>query len=255
MKLDASGNLAWQKCLGGGDNDDAKSVQQTADGGYMVAGYTDSNNGDVSGNHGVDDYWVVKLNESGNLVWQKCLGGGYSDQAYSIQQTADCGYVVAGFANSNDGDVIGNHGSPVYPGSPDYWIVKLGEIDCTITATDAVYSRSADNAASTAESGASYAWSITNGAITSPSYAQSISFTAGTSGTTRLTVDVSRPGFWEECYKDIAIKPKPNSSRIPDQSISDSLVQLNESGMESHERDSGDGQVGSPVNRVRIYPG
>lgn len=66
--------LEWQKCLGGKDDDRAQSVQQTADGGYIVAGYATSTDGDVKGNHGVADDWVVKLDASGNLVWQKCLG-------------------------------------------------------------------------------------------------------------------------------------------------------------------------------------
>ena len=110
VKLDASGNLVWQKCLGGSNNDEARSIQQTADGGYVVAGHTNSNDGDVRGNHGDDDYWVVKLDASGNLVWQKCLGGSKDEYAQSVQQTADGGYVVAGYTYSNDGDVSGNHG-------------------------------------------------------------------------------------------------------------------------------------------------
>jgi hypothetical protein len=123
VKLDGSGNLQWQKCLGGTNTDDAHSVQQTADGGYMVAGRTWSNDGDVTGNHDTtgqySDYWLVKLDSSGNLQWQKCLGGTYNDQAYSVQQTADGGYMVAGSTDSNDGDVTGNHGGA------DYWVVKL----------------------------------------------------------------------------------------------------------------------------------
>ena len=58
---DQAPNIEWQKCLGGNDDDWAESVQQTSDGGYIVAGYTESNDGDVSGNHGDYDYWVVKL--------------------------------------------------------------------------------------------------------------------------------------------------------------------------------------------------
>jgi len=73
----------------------------------------------VSGNHGSKDYWVVKLNSSGTIEWQKCLGGTGWDEAYSIQQTSDGGFIVAGYTNSNDGDVSGNHGSK------DYWVVKL----------------------------------------------------------------------------------------------------------------------------------
>jgi hypothetical protein len=119
VKLDASGNLLWQKCLGGSNWDYAESIQQTSDGGYIVAGITFSNDGDVSGYHGEGDGWIVKLDASGNLLWQKCLGGSYREWAYSIQQTSDGGYIVAGYTNSNDGDVSGNHGGE------DGWVVKL----------------------------------------------------------------------------------------------------------------------------------
>jgi hypothetical protein len=119
VKLDADGNLVWQKCLGGSDFDEAQSIQQTTDGGFIVAGHSKSNNGDVSGNQGHEDYWIVKLDKDGNLVWQKSLGGSDYDFAYSIQQTTDGGFIVAGQSASNDGDVSGNHGSG------DDWIVKL----------------------------------------------------------------------------------------------------------------------------------
>ncbi|OAA31353.1 hypothetical protein AT15_07600 [Kosmotoga arenicorallina S304] len=119
VKLNNTGAIQWQKCLGGSYNDWAKSVYQTNDGGYVVAGITYSSDGDVSGNHGYSDYWVVKLDSTGNIQWQKCLGGSYNDWAESIIQTSDGGYVVAGFTESNDGDVTGNHGER------DYWVVKL----------------------------------------------------------------------------------------------------------------------------------
>jgi len=121
VKLDETGNIQWQRCLGGSSSDYAQSIQQTNDGGYIVAGYTTSNDGDVSGNHGSCDYWIVKLNSSGNIVWQKCLGGSKSDCAQSIQQTNDGGYIVAGYTTSNNGDVSGNH----HYNYKDYWIVKL----------------------------------------------------------------------------------------------------------------------------------
>jgi len=119
VKLDSAGNLLWQKCLGGSGTDDAYSIQQTSDGGYVVAGSTSSLDGDVSGSHGLLDYWVGKLDAAGNLQWQKCLGGTGTDWAYSIHQTSDGGYVVAGYTWSTDGDVSGNHGYC------DYWVVKL----------------------------------------------------------------------------------------------------------------------------------
>src|SRR5690606_36383484 len=126
VRLDNIGNIQWQKSLGGSQEDSSGQIQQTFDGGYIMVGYSRSNNGDVSGNHGHYDYWVVKLDMSGNIQWQKSLGGSGVDMAHSIQQTIDGGYIVAGLSQSNDGDVTGNHGGA------DYWIVKLddnGNID------------------------------------------------------------------------------------------------------------------------------
>jgi uncharacterized repeat protein (TIGR02543 family) len=119
IKLDSSGTIQWQKSLGGTNNDRTASIQQTTDGGYIVAGYSWSSDGDVRGSHGGEDYWVVKLDSSGEIQWQRALGGSGHDWAQSIQQTTDGGYVVAGWAGSNNGDVVGYHGSD------DYWVVKL----------------------------------------------------------------------------------------------------------------------------------
>ena len=119
VKLNSSGDILWQKCLGGTYDDYARSIQQTSDTGFILAGYTFSNDGDVSGNHGFSDAWVVKLNSSGDIIWQKCFGGTNEDYAYSIQQTSDSGFIVAGYTFSNDGDVSGYHGYF------DYWVVKL----------------------------------------------------------------------------------------------------------------------------------
>jgi hypothetical protein len=119
VKLDAVGNLQWQKCLGGTNYDATYSLQQTYDRGYIIAGYSNSTDGDVSGNHGFQDYWVVKLDSLGNLQWQKCLGGTSAEGGKFVQQTVDGGYIITGFTYSNDGDVNGNHGIR------DIWVVKL----------------------------------------------------------------------------------------------------------------------------------
>ncbi|MDD1729364.1 MAG: PKD domain-containing protein [Methanospirillum sp.] len=119
VKLDASGNIAWQKCLGGSYDEEPYSLIQTSDGGYLVGGNTRSNDGDVTGNHGSNDIWVVKLDGSGNITWQRCLGGSSSDISRKITHTSDGGYVVAGSTYSEDGNVTGNHGDR------DIWIVKL----------------------------------------------------------------------------------------------------------------------------------
>ena len=119
-KTDNLGNLQWQKSLGGSKTDKAYSIVQTADGGYAIAGRTESTNGDVTGLHGTIDWWVVKLNGSGNLQWQKTLGGTANEIAYSIKQTNDGGYIVAGSTASNDGDLTG-----LSNGGACGWIVKL----------------------------------------------------------------------------------------------------------------------------------
>jgi hypothetical protein len=119
LKLSSSGAIEWQKTLGGSDWDEAWSVRQTTDGGYIVAGRTRSNDGDVSGNHGAFDFWVTKLDNLGTIVWQKCLGGSLDDIGYSVRQSMDGGYIVTGETASLNGDVTGLHGST------DYWVVKL----------------------------------------------------------------------------------------------------------------------------------
>ncbi|HZV11862.1 MAG TPA: hypothetical protein VFA55_01510, partial [Candidatus Kapabacteria bacterium] len=110
VKLSATGSIQWEKSFGGSASDQALCIQQTTDGGYIAAGYSASNDGDVTGNHGGDDYWIIKLDANGTMQWQKSLGGSGDDQAFSIAQTADSGYIVAGYSASNDGDVTGNHG-------------------------------------------------------------------------------------------------------------------------------------------------
>ncbi len=98
--------IAWAKTYGGADEDFAYSIQQTTDGGYIVAGYTYSSGTGY-------DFWVLKLNSTGGIVWQRTYGGTYDDFAYSIQQTSDGGYIVAGYT--------GSFGA----GSNDLWVLKL----------------------------------------------------------------------------------------------------------------------------------
>jgi len=84
----------WFKHYGGAISDQAYSIQQTSDGGYIVAGYTNSFT------FGASDFAIYKLNSSGNKVWFKHYGGTDNDQAYSIQQTSDRGYIVVGYTDS-----------------------------------------------------------------------------------------------------------------------------------------------------------
>jgi len=90
LKLSSTGAIEWQKIYGGSDRDCANSIQQTSDGGYIVAGFT------LSFGAGACDIWILKLTSIGAIEWQHTYGGSGPDYAYSIQQTSDGGYIVAG---------------------------------------------------------------------------------------------------------------------------------------------------------------
>jgi parallel beta-helix repeat protein len=97
----------WSKYYGGADADDAWSVVQTADGGYLVVGDT------VSYGSGIYDFWIVKTDSSGNQEWAKTYGGSASDRARSVARTFDGGYIVAGYTDPPGSDPA------------DVWIVKI----------------------------------------------------------------------------------------------------------------------------------
>ncbi len=94
VKTDAMGNAEWEKTFGGSNHDHAYAVQQTTDGGYILAGYTSSYGA------GGRDVYLVKTDAAGNAEWEKTFGGSSADSAYSAQQTADGGYVMAGYTES-----------------------------------------------------------------------------------------------------------------------------------------------------------
>ncbi len=93
VKLDEHGKSVWEKVYGGARDDQAWSVQQTKDGGYIVAGWTRSFGPSM-------DAYILKLDSNGNRVWERTIGGEKDDLAYSIQQTADGGYIAAGWTQS-----------------------------------------------------------------------------------------------------------------------------------------------------------
>jgi len=120
-KLDSSGNKVWFKHYGSTNNDGAQSIQQTSDGGYIVAGYTQSDT------YGGYDFGIYKLNSSGNKVWFKHYGGLNGDVALSIQQTTDGGYVVAGPTESF---TIGGYDILIFKldsSGEDIWLKRYGD--------------------------------------------------------------------------------------------------------------------------------
>jgi len=96
LKLSLGGNIEWQRTYGGVDDDIACSVQQTSDGGYILAGNT------LSFGAGREDIWVLKLSQGGDIEWQRTYGGDNDDRACSVQQTSDGGYIIGSNTQSFD---------------------------------------------------------------------------------------------------------------------------------------------------------
>ncbi len=114
--------IQWQNTIGGSNGDGLLSIRQTAEGGYILGGYSNSNiSGDKTENCiGLSDYWIVKIDVSGNIQWQNTIGGSGQEELYSISQTSDGGYICGGWSDSNiSGDKTENS-----VGFFDYWIVK-----------------------------------------------------------------------------------------------------------------------------------
>lgn len=107
LRLDSSGNKAWARTFGGTSYDGFDCVQETSDGGYVVAGYTES------WGTGGGDGWVMKLSSTGSKTWSKTYGGTDDDYFASVQETSDGGYIVAGYEYSWG------------QGQCDGWVMKL----------------------------------------------------------------------------------------------------------------------------------
>lgn len=123
IKLDSDGNITWQNTIGGSDSDVLRDLIQTTDGGYLAAGYSKSNiSGDKTENSRGDfDYWVLKLDATGNITWQKTLGGQWEDYLRDVKQLADGSYMLAG---SSFGPISGDK-TENSNGGYDYWLLKL----------------------------------------------------------------------------------------------------------------------------------
>jgi hypothetical protein len=98
LKLQANGNLAWQKTYGGSNFDNANCIQKTNDGHYIIAGGTESNDGDITNSHGDEDAWVIKIDDLGTILQQITVGTNDSEVANSILQTHDNNFLIAGYS-------------------------------------------------------------------------------------------------------------------------------------------------------------
>jgi hypothetical protein len=130
IKTDSSGNMAWNKTFGSSSHDHGSSVDRTSDGGYVIAGWTDS--------YGAGDYdiWLIKTDSSGDLKWDETFGGSKGDYGWSVQQTSDGGYIIGGYT--------GSFGA----GNDDAWLIK------TDSSGDAVWDKTPGGTDS------DYGWSV-----------------------------------------------------------------------------------------------
>jgi hypothetical protein len=125
VKLDAAGGVQWDKTYGGTSNDYLTRVIQTADGGYLLCGFSESGIGAdrTENSRGAEDYWLVKTDASGVKLWDHRFGGPQDDYAYHVVQTTDGGYLISGTSASGaGGDKTQTNRGPL--NTMDYWVVK-----------------------------------------------------------------------------------------------------------------------------------
>lgn len=121
-KIDPDGGLLWRVYFGGSNNDRSHAVVPTEDGGFVMAGFSESDDFDISNTHGSYDFWLVKVDEGGNFLWEKSFGGSGIEISYDIAKTVDGGYVVTGNTFSTDGDIGENKGAS------DFWLIKVDNL-------------------------------------------------------------------------------------------------------------------------------
>lgn len=112
-----SQNVEWKKCFGGSNEDMGWSIINSNDDGYVIAGNSKSIDGDVTSNNGSSDFWVIKIDTEGQIIWESNYGISNYERAFSITSANDGGYIIAGYRNSIDGELTDS----------DFWIVKINE--------------------------------------------------------------------------------------------------------------------------------
>jgi hypothetical protein len=139
IKLDNNGNLLWEKTYGGSDIDEAHFIIQNKLGDFLILGTTGSRDFNVSNNNGLLDYWILKIDIDGNILWQETFGGSMSEYPQGIVESTDGHFALIGFSESPDGDVAGNKGDS------DIWFARInanGTLVTSVTYGGSGYDRS-----------------------------------------------------------------------------------------------------------------
>ena len=125
VKLDASGNIEWDRTYGGSQVDQFQEILPMSDGGFLVLGTSNSVNGDITGSNGSWDVWLMRVNASGTILWSHAYGGSLSDTPWDIIPYAG-NYLIAGTTSSNGGDVsVSYHLPGGTPWGEDGWLLLV----------------------------------------------------------------------------------------------------------------------------------
>lgn len=126
LKFNSENVLEWSQTYGGSKDDRARKIIQTSDGNFVVIGYSDSIDGDVSSNNGLRDFWIFKINPTGTLLWEKSYGFAGNDEGFNIQETPDGNLMAIGILDVTASGGQGNTGrSQQRHAGGDYWVLKL----------------------------------------------------------------------------------------------------------------------------------
>lgn len=121
LRLNDAGDILWQRSYGGTLLDEGKDLAPAPDGGLFAIAQTSSNNGQVQGNHGGYELWAFRLDATGEILWQRCIGGSGDEWPNRIIRAANGDWLISGFTYSNDGDISGYHSEG------DAWLTRVSD--------------------------------------------------------------------------------------------------------------------------------
>ncbi|QBA65461.1 hypothetical protein [Muriicola soli] len=188
-QLNNEGELEWREYFGGTNNDRAHAVVNAHEGGYVMAGFSESDDFDISDPNGSYDFWVVKIDAEGQMVWEQSYGGSGIDIAQDIAKTEDGGYIITGSTISTDGDVAVSHGES------EIWVVKIDAQGNMLW--ERTYGGSSFEAAESIRPTADGGFVIAGNAKSTD---QDLSTNAGENDLWVLKIDAQGQLIWEQAY-------------------------------------------------------
>ena len=252
VKLSATGTIQWQNTIGGSGDDQLQSIQQTADGGYILGGYSSSN---ISGNKtttnkGDNDYWIVIIDANGVILSQKNIGGNAGDILQSVQQTTDGGYILGGYSGSS----ISGDKTETRQGENDYWVVKLPPLNLNaLSANFTVSNNQCTNTAvafiNTSLFANTYNWYVNDTLV---AITTNLNHTFNTSGAKNITLIAFDGNCSDTVTQIINITPPANISVTHTENGLTTSITAS-TGANSYSWDFDDGNLGTGISTQHTY--